>query len=73
MNPMKKTLIPMMVVVAAAMLATGCSWSVGGGKKSEIVQPTVGQQLFDLKKARDAGAINENEYETQKAKLLGNQ
>ena len=32
--------------------------------------PTLGQQLIDLQKARDSGAITEAEYESQKAKLL---
>ena len=36
----------------------------------QTVAPTIGQELLDLKKARDAGAISEQEYETEKAKLL---
>jgi hypothetical protein len=36
----------------------------------ETVEPTIGQQLIDLKKARDTGAITEAEYEAEKAKLL---
>jgi hypothetical protein len=36
----------------------------------EMVEPTIGQQLMDLKKARDAGAISEAEYDTEKAKFL---
>jgi len=32
----------------------------------------VGQQLIDLKKAKDAGAITDEEYQAQKAKLLRN-
>ncbi len=36
------------------------------------IQPTIGQQMLDLKKAKDAGAISDAEYEAQKAKLLGN-
>jgi hypothetical protein len=37
------------------------------------VMPTTGQQLMDLQKARNAGAINDAEYQVQRAKLLGNQ
>lgn len=37
----------------------------------QTVEPTIGQQLLDLKKARDAGAISESEYQAEKAKLLG--
>ena len=35
------------------------------------VTPTIGQQLVDLQKAKEAGAITEAEYQSQKAKLLG--
>jgi len=35
------------------------------------MKPTTGQQLIDLKSARDAGAITDAEYQTQKAKVLG--
>ena len=39
----------------------------------QTVTPTIGQQLMDLKKAKDSGAITEAEYEAEKAKLLGNE
>lgn len=55
---------------AAALVAVvlaGC-----GG--NEVVRPTVsvsvGQQLIDLKKARDSGALSQREYEQQKAQLI---
>ena len=58
-------------VAAAAMgvsvLAAGC-----GG--NEVMQPTVsvsvGQQLIDLKKARDSGALSESDYQRQKDRLI---
>jgi hypothetical protein len=34
--------------------------------------PTLGQQLLDLQKAKDAGVITDAEYQAQKAKLLEN-
>jgi len=34
--------------------------------------PTLGQQLIDLQKAKDSGAITDAEYQSQKAKLLEN-
>jgi hypothetical protein len=53
-------------------LLTGCvGLQLGGGSKNTTIQPSVGQQLVDLKKARDAGAITEDEYRCQRAKLLG--
>ena len=52
-------------------ILTGCAWQVGGDKKVTTVQPTAGQQLVDLQKAKDSGAITESEYQAQKAKVLG--
>jgi hypothetical protein len=69
---MKKLLIPTAVALSAMLLFTGCLvLKVGGGDKQEVEKATIGQQLSDLKTARDAGAITDAEYETQKAKLLG--
>jgi len=34
------------------------------------VEATIGQQLIDLKKARDSGALNAHEYERQKRQLI---
>jgi len=50
-------------------LLSGCAWSIGEHK--EHGQPTRGQELLDLKKARDQGAITEDEYQAQKKRLLG--
>ena len=44
---------------------------IGGGDKKEYAKPTTGQQLIDLKAARDTGAITDAEYQTQKANVLG--
>ena len=55
------------------MLLTGClGLSVGGGTTTKNQCPTLGQQLIDLQKAKDAGIISDAEYQAQKAKLLGN-
>jgi outer membrane lipopolysaccharide assembly protein LptE/RlpB len=64
---MKKLLIPLLVALTFTVLLSGCSWQVGGGSST---QPTVGQQLIDLQKAKDRGAITDSEYQTQKEKLL---
>jgi len=39
-----------------------------GGKKIEQ-QPTLGQELLDLKKAKDEGAISDQEYNEMKEQL----
>jgi len=68
---MKKSSVPLLVMISAMLLSAGCSWSVGGGPKNATLQPTTGQQLIDLQRAKDAGAITDAEYQTQKARLLG--
>jgi hypothetical protein len=50
--------------------ATGCAWQIGGDKAAKCNQPTKGQELIDLKKARDVNAISEAEYETQKQQVM---
>jgi hypothetical protein len=61
-----------LVLALAMTLLTGCSWSVGSSPKTSNVMPTTGQQLMDLQKARNAGAISDAEYQAQRTKLLGN-
>ena len=57
-------------LLAALVLGlAGC----GGGDtevKSEITTTTKGQQLIDLQKALDAGAINKDEYERERQRIL---
>ena len=54
-------------------LLTGCiGASLGGGSTTHTQAPTVGQQLIDLQKAKDAGIITDAEYQAQKARLLAN-
>jgi PBP1b-binding outer membrane lipoprotein LpoB len=68
---MKKLFMPTAVALSAMLLFSGClALNVGGGSKKAVENPTVGQQLTDLKTARDTGAITDAEYQTQKAKLL---
>jgi hypothetical protein len=55
----------------AATLLTGCAWSIGGREEGEtFVRPTQGQELIDLKRARDQGALTDAEYEDQRLRLL---
>ena len=67
-SPMK-----MLVLVAlCGLLVIGAAACGGGGAevRSEVTTQTTGQQLIDLKKALDAGAINQKEYEQQRQKIL---
>ena len=68
---MKQLNVPALIGLSAMTLLTGClALDIGGGPTSKAVSPTVGQQLIDLQKAKNAGAITDAEYQTQKAKLL---
>lgn len=70
---MKKRLIPL-IAVSAMLLLNGCiGLSLGGGSKTESHHATLGQQLIDLKAARDNGAITDAEYQAQKTRLLAEQ
>ena len=69
---MKKLFIPTAVALSTMLLFSGClALHVGGGDKKQVENATTGQQLIDLKTAKDTGAITDAEYQTQKAKLLG--
>jgi hypothetical protein len=67
----KRLLISTTIALSAMLLLTGClALQFGGGDKQEAHKATIGQQLVDLKAAKDAGAITESEYQIQRAKLL---
>ena len=67
---MKRLLIPVLAGLLAITFLTGCETHLGGGTTNRIEQPTLGQQLIDLQRAKEAGAITDSEYQAQKAKLL---
>ena len=48
----------------------GCFWSIGGGSNRTVVEHSAGQQLTDLKRALDAGAIDQEEYDKLKKVYL---
>ena len=69
---MKKLILLTSMAACSVFLLTGCiGLQLGGGSKNETQNPSVGQQLTDLKTARDNGAITDAEFQAQKAKLLG--
>jgi hypothetical protein len=55
------------LLLAVALLA-GC-WN-GGNTNLDLGSVSLGQQLMDLKAARDAGAIDHAEYEATRGALL---
>ncbi len=53
-----------MVGVSAMTLLTGClGLQFGSDHVAKTQTPTIGQQLVDLQKAKDAGAITDTEYQ----------
>jgi hypothetical protein len=49
---------------------SGCAFSIGGGNTEEVQPKTWGQQLLDLKKALDEGAMTPKEFEDAKRKVV---
>ena len=63
-----KKIIRFVLVIALLSTMVSCIAVGSGGKKVEN-QPTLGQQLIDLKNARDAGAVSNQEYADLREKL----
>ena len=61
-----------LVVTFAILLLTAASCiGIQDGGDAAGGTPTLGRELIDLKKAKDAGAIGYEEYTQLKAKLIG--
>ena len=69
MTSLPKTLVSLAV---CGLLLLGVAACGGGGAevKSEVSTTTTGQQLMDLKKAVDSGAMTQQEYEKERKKIL---
>ena len=65
------TVIALSSLIAASTTLTGCVVAMGNrvppGKEGK---PTLGNELTDLKQARDAGAMTEEEYQSARQRLL---
>ena len=73
MNKLVKT-TALLGLLAGTFALSGCIFAIGGSEPKPAPAKggtTLGQELVDLQKARDSGAITEAEYETQRGKLLG--
>ncbi|MCC6822562.1 MAG: hypothetical protein V9H26_18075 [Verrucomicrobiota bacterium] len=69
---MKKLIVFIPVALAALLGLSGCVAAIGNRDAQRANASTLGQQLIDLKRAKDVGAITEGEYEREKARLLEN-
>jgi hypothetical protein len=58
------------ILLAATLALTGC---VAASSDTIRRVPTLGQELVDLKAARDSGAMSEMEYQRAKDRLLSKQ
>jgi len=61
----------LLIITLVATLTSSCAFL----NKADIEyerNTTLGQELIDLQKARQAGAINKDEFETAKKDLLEN-
>jgi hypothetical protein len=58
-------------IILIILLMTSLTSCIAVGKGSEEINhhPTLGQQLIDLQKAKDEGAITQKEYDELKAKI----
>lgn len=56
-----------LITAAITIALTGC---LALGNSSAPPRPTIGQELSDLHRARQSGAITEAEYQSAKATVL---
>jgi len=67
---MKKLFAPAAIGVASMLLVSGCVAAIGNRDARHSSNATIGQQLIDLQKAKEAGALTEAEFQSEKSKLL---
>jgi hypothetical protein len=68
-----ETAIRLIAVTLASLTMAGCLSFGGGSDTTTVNQPTMGQQLMDLKRALDSGAISQQEYEAMREAILRGQ
>lgn len=66
-----RTLI-FLALVGALVVLPGCIFApdAGSGRPEFSRQPTLGQELLDLERAREVGALTGEEYDRLKARLI---
>ena len=66
---MKKLFAPAVLGLSTMLFLSGCVAAIGN-RGADRGGNTVGQQLTDLQKAKESGAITEAEFQTQKSLIL---
>jgi uncharacterized lipoprotein len=61
-----KSVSKLVILVACLAGLSGC----GTSQQLKVSSQTVGQELIDLKKAYDSGALTEKEYNKQREAIL---
>ena len=60
-----------LTAIVAAVVVAGCA-SSSTKVTPPVINVSIGQQLIDLKKARESGAITQREYEQQAKRVIDN-
>lgn len=66
---MKKYFLAAVLGTVTLASLTGCVAAIGNQPAARS-SATIGQQLIDLQKAKDAGVITDAEFQQQRARLL---
>ena len=68
----RKKIIAVMVAIVLVTSVSGCGRRARATSttQTEIRSTTTGQELMDLQKAYESGAITEKEYQRQREKIL---
>jgi len=64
------------ILVLSTLMLSGCIFAPSGSgdwERSSRARPTIGQELLDLDRAREAGVITTAEYERTRARILERQ
>jgi uncharacterized lipoprotein YbaY len=62
-------IIPRVIACMAVALLAACSWT-STDVLPPIINVSIGQQLIDLQKARESGAISQKEYQVQVRQVI---
>ena len=58
------------ILILSVVFMTSCANIELFNKDSQVINITKGQELIDLKKALDSGAITQEEYDELKSKIV---